>query len=125
MMDQFKKRRTANIFIIILIIMNITLLSAFWYKFIRTPSGSNDAVRVGREPFNSSSDSDRFRVEERFKKFLKDELNFSTEQHDKFMELRHSHLEKVRVSRRQIDDLRKTLMDKLVEDKIDEENITG
>ena len=122
-MGILKTQRTANVFIIVLVIMNITLLATFWYKFIRTSRNPTSLPDIGDRSPGIPDPGDRIRFEEGLKRFLKNELNFSADQQDNFLELQRNHLEHVRKTQQLISELRKKLIATMEEEKVASEYI--
>jgi Spy/CpxP family protein refolding chaperone len=108
MTDIYTRNRLINRFILILVILNLALLATIWYP--RLIPAKKEAV----EPTKQDKQN-RVKSSERLVRFLERELNFTREQGDKFLQLREEHFQKTDQLRRQIDDLRKKMMDHLLE----------
>lgn len=79
-MDIYKKNRNLVVTVVILVIFNIATLFLLW---------------IGKPKPNSINKANIEGIEKgRIQEVLKEELGFSTEQADKFLELRESHHEK-------------------------------
>lgn len=126
-MDFFTGKRITTFFIALLVLLNLGLLITFWYsnlkprrenklKDTRTapPIESDRGRRPGERP-----KEERNRRSQRLVEFLQRELNFSQEQSAAFQKLREEHFRTAGTLKRRMDDLRKEMMDKLLEEAPD------
>ena len=115
MTDIYTRNRLTKWFILILVILNLALLATIWYPRLIPPK--KEAVEPTKQ--DKKDKHNRVKRSERLVGFLKKELNFTREQGDKFLQLREEHFQKTDQLRRQIDDLRKEMMDHLLEKEPD------
>ncbi|MCK4761303.1 MAG: periplasmic heavy metal sensor [Candidatus Aminicenantes bacterium] len=117
-MAAYTCNRTVNWAIVILIIMNLALLATIWYPRINPPKKETAQPKAAIKKNRSPRDKDnRLERRARIAGFLEKELGFSREQVDKFFRLREEHFQRSEELRRQIDDLRKEMMDQLLAEK--------
>ena len=93
-MDVFKQRKNLIITIVFLVLLNLTTLIFLW---------------IGKPKRD-----DLPRPRERVEKLLKDDLNFTDEQVNKFIELRQNHRENVGKLNREIMQLKKEMFDQVL-----------
>ena len=122
-MDRFSSKHISTVLIGVLVIINLALLGTIWYKFVRTPRFPFGPLNMTERTPGIPDPNDRIKFEEGLKRFLKQEIGFSTAQQEKFLELQRRHLENVRKTHRQISELRKDLMDSLFNEDTDHETI--
>jgi Spy/CpxP family protein refolding chaperone len=124
-MDFYTRNRKGNWVLIILVILNLVLLATIWYP--RLKPGEKEIQRKQKKQY----DDQKFRQDEENRKqrdkrltgFLKRELNFTQDQIDKFLQLRDEHFQKTKQVRRQVDDLRREMMDQLLVDQPDSSQV--
>ena len=124
-MDFYTRNRAGNWVLIILVVLNLALLATIWYPRLNPPQ--KEIQREQKKP----DDDKRYRKDEENRKqrdknlvgFLRRELNFTQEQVDKFMQLRDEHFQKTRQLRRQVDDLRREMMELLLDDQLDSSRV--
>ena len=124
-MDFKRKNSSNNWVIIILVILNLALLATIWYPRLKPRE-----KEIQRKPENRYDDKkyrqgveDRKQQDKRLAGFLKRELNFTRDQVEKFMQLRDEHFQKASQIRRQVDDLRRELMEHLLDDQPDSSQV--
>jgi len=110
-MDFFKKNKVAGSIIILLVILNIVLISLFWFREFRRPDFSYRRDLSGRER------------PERMIGFFQHELGFNTEQTTKFTELRQAFFEEMKPIMKQIHDLRMALNEAIFNEHPDENKV--
>lgn len=112
MKDIYTRNRLLKWSIIILFILNLALLASIWYpRLIPAKKKTLEPTKLGKQ--------NRIETSERLVGFLKKELNLSREQVDKFRQLLKEHSQKMDQLERQIDNLKKEIMDHLLESKPD------
>jgi Spy/CpxP family protein refolding chaperone len=124
-MDFKRKNPFNNWVVIILVILNLALLATVWYPRLKPRE-----KEIQRKPQNRYDDTkyrqdmeDREQRNKRLVGFLKRELNFTRDQVEKFMQLRDEHFQKASQIRRQVDDLRRELMEHLLDDQPDSSQV--
>jgi len=113
------------------VILNLALLATIWYPKLNPPEKVTPTEPKKQEHYDKRyirGEQDRKERNKRLAGFLKKELNFTRDQIDKFMQLRDEHFQKTKQLRRQVDDLRREMMDQLLVDQPDSsqvEKLTG
>lgn len=118
-MNVFTDKRTTNFLVIALVILNLVLLGTLWFtRMIQQEEGAAAAERRV-ESDQSGAREIRDRQNDRLLHFLRKELDFTQYQVDEFLRLRRDHFEKSDRLQRRMDDLRKEMMDHLLEEEPD------
>lgn len=124
-MDFYTRNRKSNWVLIILLILNLVLLATIWYP--RLKPGEKEIQRKQKKQYDDKKfrqdEENRKQRDKRLTGFLKRELNFTQDQIDKFMKLRDEHFQKTKQLRRQVDDLRREMMDQLLVDQPDSSQV--
>ncbi len=121
-MDFYTRNRASNWVLLILVILNLALLATIWYPRLNPPEKVTQTEQKKQDGYDKRyrrGDKYKETRDKRLSGFLKRELNFTQEQLDKFMQLREEHFQKVSQFRRQVDDLRKEMMEQLLDDQLD------
>lgn len=124
-MDFYRKNRAGNRVLIILVILNLALLATIWYP--RLKPQEKEIQRKEKKQYDDKKfrqdEENRKQRDKRLAGFLKRELNFTRDQVDKFMELRDEHFQKTHQFRRQVDDLRREMLELLFDDQPDSSQV--
>jgi Heavy-metal resistance len=119
------RNRWSQWIIFLLVILNLALLASFWYSRLkREPIKSKSLIEKGSQttPVQPGLDDPQWqRQSGRLARFLERELNYSSQQVKQFMQLRDDHFQRTRQLRLQMDDLRKEMMNQLMEQTPDTE----
>jgi Spy/CpxP family protein refolding chaperone len=107
--------RNTRLIIIALVILNLVLLATFWYSRL---SPKETTTRQQPPKHTGPPQQDRQITE-----FLENELNFTQDQADTFIRLRNDNRMFREQLRRQMDELRKEMMDQLLEENPDHQKV--
>ncbi len=122
-MNVFTGKRTTSLFIIALVLLNLALLATFWYtRMVPREEGAAAAKPVEQDKpgaRENRNQENRDRRSERLLHFLQKELDFTQNQVDEFLRLRRDHFDKADRLQRRTNDLRKEMMDLLLEEEPD------
>ncbi len=135
-MDFQKPKGTPNVAITLLVLLNLALLVTIWYSRLKPqpqPPIYNPLQNQQTQTTDPSHQQSRVRPlhinqrrqlqEERLASFLKKELDFSQKQIEAFFQLRNTHFNSRETLRRQINDLRKEMMDHLFDEPPDQTEV--
>ncbi len=117
-MDFFTGRKFSNLMIFTLIIINIILLASFLYKNTSINKEKPNKNNLN-EDLNRRNIRPHLKVRPRLRNFLKEKFNFTNDQINKFQKLRDDHFKNAGKLRSEIEDLRKRMMELLLEKKTD------
>jgi len=116
-MDIYTKNHLIKWFILILVILNLVLLATLWYPRFFPPK--QQGVETIQPDVPLREDQKRAKHTKLMADFLKRKLNFTPDQVDKFSKLQADHFYNTRRINREINELRKEMMDHLLEEKPD------
>lgn len=125
-MNFYTRNRSGSWVIIILVILNIILLATIWYPRLKSPEKKKQPQEIKQTDVDKTYRPEDENKETRAKRltgFLQKELNFTQDQVDTFMRLREEHFQKADRNRRQSDDLRRELMELLLDDQLDSSRV--
>ena len=125
-MGFYTRNRAVNWVVIILVILNLALLATIWYPRLNPPGKATQTEEKKQDDYDKRyrrGDKGKETRDKRLAGFLKRELNFTQDQVDTFMQLREEHLKKMGQSRRQVDDLRREMMEQLLDDRFDSSRV--
>jgi Spy/CpxP family protein refolding chaperone len=117
-MNVFGRNRFTNWLIIILVLLNLGLLATFWYSRLNPPQEKTGVIEdTGRQPGLRGRPAAEHRQKQagQLARFLEKELNFTQQQVQQFLKLREEHFQKADQLRKKMDDLRKEMMDHLLD----------
>lgn len=126
-MDFLTQNRGVRWLIIGLVVLNLLLLASFWYSKLGTSDkkikAGGDSQRRGevRGPDLQRQREMGERQDKRTEAFLKSELGFSQQQVDEFIKIRKEHRAAAEQLRHRMDELRRSMMDQLLEERPDYE----
>lgn len=119
-MDFFNQNRGIRWLVIGLIILNLLLLASFWYSKLGTRNTTIEKKQQARNvPDQEQTGRMEQRQDQQLEAFLKRELDFDEDQIASFKKLRVEHRQNSRKLRFQMDELRREMMDQLLEDEPD------
>jgi len=125
-MNFYTRDRKSNWVLIILVILNLALLATIWYPKLNPPEKVTPTEQKKQEDYDKRyilAEQDRKQRDKRLVGFLKKELNFTRDQVDKFIQLRDEHFQKTIQLRRQVDDLRREMMEHLLDQQPDSSQV--